>query len=33
MRWLDELFINVVGFIATFFARKKPSSLRKRGAA
>jgi hypothetical protein len=33
MRWLDELFVNVVGFIATFFAPKKPSSLRKKGAA
>jgi hypothetical protein len=33
MRWLDELFVNVLGFIATFFAPKKPSSLRKKGVA
>jgi hypothetical protein len=33
IRWLDELFINVLGFIATFFAPKKPASLRKKAAA
>lgn len=33
MRWVDELFVNVVGFVATFFAPKKPAALKRRGDA